>query len=66
MPSIYSRAESVAIWLGLEEDDSALAIDLLQKVADQAGSLRDVSRLISSRVGKPDLTALVSLFERDY
>jgi hypothetical protein len=66
MTSIYSTAKSVAIWLGPEEDDSALAIDLLQDVADQAGSPENVSCLISSRVGKPDLDALVSLFERDY
>jgi hypothetical protein len=66
MTSIYSRAEFVAIWLGPEEDESALAIDLLQNVADQAGSAENVSSLISSRVGKPDLDALVSLFERDY
>jgi hypothetical protein len=66
MTSLYSTAKSVAIWLGPEEDDSALAIDLLQDVADQAGSPENVSGLISSRVGKPDLDALVSLFERDY
>jgi hypothetical protein len=29
MASIYSTAESVAIWLVPEEDDSAVAIDLL-------------------------------------
>lgn len=38
MTNIYSTAEFVAIWLGPEEDDSALAIDLLLDVADQAGS----------------------------
>jgi hypothetical protein len=66
MTGIYSTAESVAIWLGAEADDSALAIDLLRAVADQADSPENVSRLISSRVGKPDLAAVVSLFERDY
>lgn len=65
MTDIYSTAESVAIWLGPEADDSALAIDLLRAVADQADSPEKASRLIS-RVGKPDLAAVVSLFERDY
>jgi hypothetical protein len=66
MTGIYSTADSVAIWLGPEADDSALAIDLLRDVADQADSPEKISRLISSRVGKPDLAAVVSLFERDY
>ncbi|PQE08062.1 hypothetical protein CJF32_00008147 [Rutstroemia sp. NJR-2017a WRK4] len=66
MTGIYSTAESVAIWLGPEADDSALAIDLLRTVANQADSPQKVSRLISSQVGKPDLAAVVSLFERDY
>ena len=66
MTSIYSTAESVAIWLGPEADGSALAIDLLRAVANQADPPGNVSRLISSQVGKPDLAAVVSLFERDY
>jgi hypothetical protein len=66
MTSIYSTADSVAIWLGAEEDDSQLAVDLLPVVADQADSPNGISRLISSRVGKRDLAAVVSLFERDY
>jgi hypothetical protein len=66
MTSIYSTADSVAIWLGAEENDSPLAVDLLRNVADQADSPKGISRLISSRVGKRDLAAVVSLFERDY
>jgi hypothetical protein len=50
----------------LTPDDSALAIDLPRTVAGQADSPEKVSRLISSQVGKPDLAAVVSLFERDY
>lgn len=66
MTSIYSTAESVAIWLGPEEDDSNMAADLLREVADQASQPEVVSRLLSSRVGQRDLAGVVSLFERDY
>jgi hypothetical protein len=66
MTGIYSRAESVAMWLGAEENDSNLATDLLCSIADQAKSPEKVSKLISSKVGKVELTAIVSLFERDY
>ena len=66
MTSIYSTAESVAIWLGPEEDDSNLAADLLREVVDQASQPEVVSRLLSSRVGQRDLAGVVSLFERDY
>ncbi|KAG9236158.1 heterokaryon incompatibility protein-domain-containing protein [Amylocarpus encephaloides] len=66
MTNKYSTAESVAIWLGPEADNSALAVDLLRVVADQAESPDKVSHLMSSRVGKPDMAAVVSLFERDY
>ncbi len=66
MTSIYSTAESVAVWLGPEADDSALAVDLLREVADRADFPEKFSHLISSQVGKPGLGAIVSLFERDY
>ncbi|KAM5349251.1 hypothetical protein ACJ41O_005758 [Fusarium nematophilum] len=66
MPSIYSNAESVAIWLGAEEDDSSTAVDFLDKVADQAKYPDRVSRLLASGARNGDLAAVVSLFERDY
>jgi hypothetical protein len=66
MTSIYSKAESVAIWLGGDEDDSVSATNLLSAIAGQAESPEKVARLISSAVGQRDLAAVVSLFERDY
>ncbi|KAH7304008.1 heterokaryon incompatibility protein-domain-containing protein [Rhexocercosporidium sp. MPI-PUGE-AT-0058] len=66
MTNIYSTAESVAIWLGPEEDDSNLAVELLHELADQAPYPEKVSRLLSSQVGKRDLAGIVCLFERDY
>jgi Heterokaryon incompatibility protein (HET) len=32
MTNIYSAAESVAVWLGPEDDDSELAMDVLRTV----------------------------------
>ncbi|KAF2468420.1 uncharacterized protein BDR25DRAFT_304884 [Lindgomyces ingoldianus] len=66
MTRIYSKADSVAIWLGPEADDSNLAAALLEEVASRADSVKDVKSLISAGVGKPDFAAVVSLFERDY
>ncbi len=66
MMGIYSAAETVAIWLGPEEDHSSLAVRLLQELAEQPSSKEQVSRLISSRARKKGLSGVVALFERDY
>ena len=66
MPSIYTVAESVAVWLGPDADDSALAMELLHEVTDRAESHSDVRSLLASMVGKRDLAAVIALFERDY
>ncbi|KAM0430059.1 hypothetical protein ACHAPT_006065 [Fusarium lateritium] len=66
MPDIYSNAESVAVWLGPEEDDSSSAVDFLDQVANQAKYPDKVSRLLTSGARNGDLAAVVSLFERDY
>ncbi|KAE9365758.1 hypothetical protein N431DRAFT_429984 [Stipitochalara longipes BDJ] len=66
MTNIYSAAESVAVWLGPEDDDSELAMDLLRKVASEADNQEKISRLISSPTAQRELGAVVSLFERDY
>ncbi|KAI8652619.1 HET domain-containing protein [Fusarium keratoplasticum] len=66
MPDIYSNAESVAIWLGPEEDDSSSAVDFLDQVAGQAEYPDKVSRLLAAGARNGDLAAVVSLFERDY
>jgi hypothetical protein len=62
MGYIYSRAVYVAIWLGPEADNSALAIQLIEKVAHDGvspGLIRPVSNYA-------DFTALSKLFQRDY
>jgi hypothetical protein len=66
MASIYSTAESVAIWLDPEEDDNALAIDLLHNVAAHADSPDDLRHMMTSQSRQRDLPAAVALFERDY
>jgi hypothetical protein len=62
MGEIYSRAVSVAIWLGPEADESAQAVRLLQQVANNAVSPRRI-RAVSMY---PDSAALLALFKRDY
>jgi hypothetical protein len=62
MGEIYSRAVSVAIWLGPEADESAQAVRLLQKVASNAVSPRRIRAVLTH----PDSAALLALFKRDY
>ncbi|KAF2006902.1 hypothetical protein P154DRAFT_421176 [Amniculicola lignicola CBS 123094] len=66
MTNIYTKAESVAIWLGPEADESDLAVELIQEVAANADSAEHISSLISSHDTKPALAAVVALFERNY
>jgi hypothetical protein len=62
MGHIYSRAASVAIWLGPEFDDSALAVQLLQQIANNTVSPQRIRS-----VGQyADSAALFSLLKRDY
>jgi hypothetical protein len=62
MGHIYSRATSVAIWLGSEADDSALAVQLLERVAQNVVSPQRIRSLRKY----PDSAALFELFKRDY
>jgi hypothetical protein len=62
MGHIYSRAMSVAIWLGPEADESTLAIQLLERVARNVVSPRRI-RAIRKYA---DSAALFELFKRDY
>jgi hypothetical protein len=62
MGHIYSRAISVAIWLGPEADGSALAMQLLEQVAHNIVS----PERIQSLGVYPDSAALFELFKRDY
>lgn len=64
MTHIYSRATSVAIWLGPEADDSNIAMQTLNEVKalDFAGR----KSLIESKAGKSKISSVVALFEREY
>jgi hypothetical protein len=62
MGHIYSRAMSVAIWIGPDFEESELAVQLLQKMAQKSV---DPQR-IKSFHKNPDSLALFNLFKRDY
>ena len=66
MPSIYSKAEAVAIWLGPQTDNSELAVRLLDEIAAIAEYPDRITSLIKTRAATKDFAAVVSLFERDY
>jgi hypothetical protein len=66
MTSIYKLAKSVAIWLGPEEDQSHLAMALLEGIANHQDSSEHIKGLIANENLRQDFAAIVSLFERDY
>lgn len=61
MGQIYSNAASVAIWIGPEYEESALALQLLQKVAQNTIDSQYIKSTSNS-----DSLALFNLFKRDY
>ncbi|KAK2736972.1 heterokaryon incompatibility protein [Colletotrichum kahawae] len=66
MTKIYSTADSVAVWLGPEADRSSEATDFLLRLTQQSGSPDKITKLLSSKSNEKDISAIVSLFERDY
>lgn len=66
MTDIYSKAESVAIWLGPEDDDSEIALDVLKDLHTSEAARTRLMRLISSNSGGAELRSIVALFERHY
>jgi hypothetical protein len=66
MTTIYTAAASVAVWLGPEDDDSSLAMELLRGVAERADSPESITKAIFSQARQRDFDATVSLFARDY
>lgn len=66
MTKIYSRAESVAVWLGPEADRSSDSAEFLLRMTQHSGSPDKITKLLSSERNKNDIAATVSLFERDY
>lgn len=69
MADIYKKAQSVAVWLGPEGDDSDLATALLQGVATaaqtDAGRIQ-VKSIFTSGAQDKSLPDLAALFEREY
>ncbi|KAF5592114.1 heterokaryon incompatibility het-6 [Fusarium pseudocircinatum] len=68
MPFIYSNADSVAIWLGPEENDSTGAVRFLDAIAttgEPFGS-SNISKILAAGAENGDLLAVVSLFGREY
>lgn len=69
MPRIYSDAESVAIWLGPEENNSTRAVNYLKQIATTLTEIsysKDISQLLETGIANGDILAVVSLFARDY
>ncbi|KAJ8115350.1 hypothetical protein OPT61_g2980 [Boeremia exigua] len=66
MSTIYGRANSVAIWLGPEQNNSNTALRILKKIAETDRTGGDFSSLIASYAGNAEFASLVSLFEREY
>jgi hypothetical protein len=66
MTDIYSKAESVAIWLGPEENDSEIALELLKDLDSSEAARARLRGLIHSGSGGAELRSIVALFERDY
>jgi len=65
MTNIYAQAESVAVWLGGEADDSVLGMRFLRELAETARMPNAIARFLS-KAQKQELEAVASLFERDY
>lgn len=66
MTDIYKRAQSVAIWLGPERDNSMLATEFLKQVAERANNPEHIKSIFSSQDRRQGFEAVISLFERDY
>lgn len=66
MTLIYSRATSVAIWLGSEADDSNLALQTLGEITARPNDAERIKSMITSKNGKAKISSVVALFERDY
>lgn len=66
MAEIYAKATQVAIWLGPSQNDSELAMGLLQDVAIARDDPREIIALLSSPNRLRAVGAVACLFQRDY
>jgi hypothetical protein len=65
MRLIYQNAEEVSIWLGVHDEKSLLAWDLIQDIEELNGDIEAVKKLIEPSREK-QFAALLALFRRDY
>jgi hypothetical protein len=66
MRTIYQSADEVCVWLGLSQDDSHLAMNLLYDLHMCAGDENLVLRRFKQRSFSKDLDALAELYCRPY
>jgi len=68
MTSIYSKADSMSIWLGPETEDSKLAMDLLVELHQlrEASENARITEIINMPSRSRGFRAIVSLFTREY
>jgi hypothetical protein len=64
MRMIYKNANKVSIWLGMENNNSALAIQLARDL--NRSSIRQITRMIQDPARTDQFSALVKLFRRQY
>ncbi|KAK8058152.1 hypothetical protein PG994_008600 [Apiospora phragmitis] len=66
MATIYSKAESVVVWIGPRSPDSSSAIPLALELCNASDSEGKVESCIEKESNRDYFAALVNLFERDY
>ena len=64
MRTIYQSAQRVSIWLGLEKDESTLAMQLARDL--NQSSMSQISKMIQDTMREGQFSALVLLFRRQY
>ncbi|CZR63673.1 related to heterokaryon incompatibility protein het-6 [Phialocephala subalpina] len=65
MRAIYQHATNVAVWIGLENNNSGGALQLARDL-NACTSREEITALVSDPFKKPDLEAMVILFRRQY
>jgi Heterokaryon incompatibility protein (HET) len=69
MRRIYGSSHKVLVWLGDEADDSALAIDFLERIAEEAGIAASAAFIVQTILGgdyQSQWTALDQFWKRPY
>lgn len=63
---IYKKAQSVAIWLGPERDNSTLTTEFMKQVVEKADNPEQVRSIFASPDRRQGFEAVISLLGRDY